>query len=203
MKALSIGMGGAVLLALAAGCQPQLAETGMGDAELQWYSYVSESYPSFRPPRTAAQATQDKYTTLSSGEEQQAEAAGEELLPDEGEIVLEEEAVTEVLVESEAAADDPDEGIVLEPEEEELPKPIAVPEAVQPEQKESGSGEVKPAVEQKYTEYVVKPGDTLSGIAKKFYRDGRLFERIYEANKDVIPNPNKLPLGAKIRIPQP
>ena len=51
--------------------------------------------------------------------------------------------------------------------------------------------------------YRVRSGDTLSGIAKKFYRDGRLFERIYEANKDVIPNPNKLPLGAKIRIPQP
>ena len=49
----------------------------------------------------------------------------------------------------------------------------------------------------------VRPGDTLSGIAKKFYKNGQLFGRIYEANKDVIPNPNKLPLGAKIRIPQP
>ena len=103
----------------------------------------------------------------------------------------------------EAAADDPtgtvEDGIVLEPEEDEaLPKPVAAPET-----ELKAAGQEKSAVEQKYTEYVVRPGDTLSGIAKKFYKDGRLFGRIYEANKDVIPNPNKLPLGAKIRIPQP
>ena len=48
----------------------------------------------------------------------------------------------------------------------------------------------------------MKPGDSLSVIAKKFYKGGRLFDRIYEANKDVIKNPNRLPLGLKIRIPQ-
>ncbi len=203
MKALSIGMGGAVLLALAAGCQPQLAETGMGDAELQWYSYVSESYPSFRPPRTAAQATQDKYTTLSSdGQQPVAEAGAGELVAEEDEIVITENE-TPAQSQLEAAADDPtgtvEDGIVLEPEEDEaLPKPVAAPET-----ELKAAGQEKSAVEQKYTEYVVRPGDTLSGIAKKFYKDGRLFGRIYEANKDVIPNPNKLPLGAKIRIPQP
>ena len=206
MKALSIGMGGAVLLALAAGCQPQLAETGMGDAELQWYSYVSESYPSFRPPRTAAPATQDKYTTLPNGGQSQpagGEATGE-LVADEEEIVLD-GSVTGTQVQLETAADDPagttpDEGIVLEPEEGEQPVADA-PVAEEPAA--PGADAAKVAPEQKYTEYVVKPGDTLSGIAKKFYKDGRLFGRIYDANKDVIPNPNKLPLGAKIRIPQP
>ena len=128
MKALSIGMGGAVLLALAAGCQPQLAETGMGDAELQWYSYVSESYPSFRPPRTAAQATQDKYTTLSSdGQQPVAEAGAGELVAEEDEIVItENEAPTQS--QPEAAADDPtgtvEDGIVLEPEEDEARRTV-------------------------------------------------------------------------------
>lgn len=204
MKALSIGMGGAVLLALAAGCQPQLAETGMGDAELQWYSYVSGSYPSFRPPRTAAQATQDKYTTLPNGEQQPGGEAGE-LVAAEDEIVLDKD-VTEVQTLPEAAAEDPveteEDGIVLEPEDGELPAAVSGKSA--PDEKVSAAEPAKDApVEQKYTLYVVRPGDTLSGIAKKFYKNGQLFGRIYEANKDVIPNPNKLPLGAKIRIPQP
>ena len=203
MKALSIGMGGAVLLGLAAGCQPQLAETGMGDAELQWYSYVRESYPSFRPPRTAAPATQDKYTTLPNSGQPQAGNA-EELVADEDEIILSGEET--VQVQPEVAAEDPvrtaDEGIVLEPEEGE-PSAVAAGEAADESEVPSAEMTEPASTEMKFTEYVVKPGDTLSGIAKKFYKDGRLFGRIYEANKDVIPNPNKLPLGAKIRIPQP
>lgn len=89
-------------------------------------------------------------------------------------------------------------GLVLEPAAEDAEGAVAVPAA------DKGAAPAKtpaaPAV--KYTEYVVKPGDSLSVIAKKFYKDGRLFDRIYEANKDVIKNPNRLPLGLKIRIPQ-
>ena len=48
MKAFAVGLSGAVLLALAAGCQPQLAEVELGDAEVQWNAIVSESYPGFR-----------------------------------------------------------------------------------------------------------------------------------------------------------
>ena len=199
MKALSIGLGGAVLLALAAGCRPQLAEVELGDAEVQWNSFVSESYPGFRPPRTAAPAIKDKYTSLPGGEAQQpAGAATDPAVSGAEEIVVEE---TTVGVKPEAAADDPVEvvvdSVVLEPEEGEAPvadPAVKTPAPVKPE--------AAAAAEPKFTEYVVKPGDTLSGIAKKFYKDGRLFERIYEANKSVIPNPNKLPLGVKIRIPQ-
>ena len=158
-----------------------------------------------RPPRTAAQATQDKYTTLpGSGQPQAAGETTGELVADEEEIVLD-ESVTETQVQLETAAEDPaeatpDDGIVLEPEEGEQPV-VGAPVAEEPAA--PGANAAKVAPEQKYTEYVVKPGDTLSGIAKKFYKDGRLFGRIYDANKDVISNPNKLPLGAKIRIPQP
>ena len=34
------------------------------------------------------------------------------------------------------------------------------------------------------------PGDTLSGIAQRFYGDGALFPRIFEANRDQISNLN-------------
>ena len=65
MKAFAVGLSGAVLLALAAGCQPQLAEVELGDAEVQWNAIVSESYPGFRPPRTAPPAIKDKNTGVS------------------------------------------------------------------------------------------------------------------------------------------
>lgn len=48
------------------------------------------------------------------------------------------------------------------------------------------------------TEYTIKPGDTLSGIAAKF---GTTWQRIYEKNAAVIgPNPNLIYPGTKIII---
>ena len=39
--------------------------------------------------------------------------------------------------------------------------------------------------------YTVVSGDTLWGIAMKFYKDGSAWKRIYDANKDVIENAAK------------
>ena len=49
--------------------------------------------------------------------------------------------------------------------------------------------------------YTVQSGDTLGSIAKKFYGDGRKWPGIAAANKDVLPNPNLLRVGIKLRIP--
>jgi nucleoid-associated protein YgaU len=48
--------------------------------------------------------------------------------------------------------------------------------------------------------YVVKEGDTLSGIAGIFYRDPRLWRPIAERNE--IDNPRLLPAGAVLTIPR-
>jgi nucleoid-associated protein YgaU len=50
-------------------------------------------------------------------------------------------------------------------------------------------------------EYTIKAGDTLWGIAKNEYGDGKQWKRIYEFNKDVISNPDRPRKGTKIRIP--
>ncbi len=47
---------------------------------------------------------------------------------------------------------------------------------------------------------VVK-GDTLSGIAKKYYGKSSEYPRIFEANKDVLKDPDKIFPGQKLRIP--
>ena len=49
--------------------------------------------------------------------------------------------------------------------------------------------------------YVVKKGDTLSSIAWKVYGKASLYKKIYEANPDLIKNPNKIYIGMKLRVP--
>lgn len=50
-------------------------------------------------------------------------------------------------------------------------------------------------------EHVVQPGETLSDIAKKHYGRAGLWRRIHEANRDVIPNPDQVRAGTRLRIP--
>lgn len=51
------------------------------------------------------------------------------------------------------------------------------------------------------THYVVKAGDTLGRIARKFYGEARHFHRIVTANRIV--NPDRLRVGQKLAIPDP
>ena len=53
-----------------------------------------------------------------------------------------------------------------------------------------------------YTQiHVVVSGDTLSKIAQKYYGDAALYMQIFEANQDVLRDPNKIFPGQKLRIP--
>ena len=71
----------------------------------------------------------------------------------------------------------------------------------------SGSGAVSVSTERssdtapKTTSYTVQDGDSLWGIAKKYYGDGAQYDRIYEANKDKIDNPNLIYTGQVLTIP--
>jgi len=47
----------------------------------------------------------------------------------------------------------------------------------------------------------VVAGDNLSKIAVKYYGDASLYTKIFEANKDVLKDPNKIRVGQKLRIP--
>ena len=51
------------------------------------------------------------------------------------------------------------------------------------------------------TTWTVKKGDTLWGLAKKFYGNGSKYTKIYEANKDKIENPNLIYVGQVLTIP--
>lgn len=53
-----------------------------------------------------------------------------------------------------------------------------------------------------YVDYKVQEGDTLQKISKKFYDTYQRWYEIYEANRDVIANPDRIRPGITIRIPE-
>lgn len=50
--------------------------------------------------------------------------------------------------------------------------------------------------------YIVVKGDNLSKISKMFYGNSNSWKRIFEANRDVIHNPDLIQPGWKLRIPE-
>jgi LysM repeat protein len=60
---------------------------------------------------------------------------------------------------------------------------------------------VAAAAEPEETYYVIEKGDTLWAIAKKFLGNGNRHPEIFEANREVIIDPDKIFPGQKIRIP--
>ena len=49
--------------------------------------------------------------------------------------------------------------------------------------------------------YTIVSGDTLGGIAKRYYGDASAYTRIFAANREVISDPDRIYPGQKIRIP--
>lgn len=50
--------------------------------------------------------------------------------------------------------------------------------------------------------YTVKKGDTLSAIAQQYYGDGKRYSAIFEANRPMLADPDKIYPGQTLRIPR-
>jgi len=74
------------------------------------------------------------------------------------------------------------------------PKPAAEPEpepAVEP---------VDDLPTERY--HVVASGDTLGHIAQKYYGKASEYMKIFEANRDILDDPNLIKVGQKLKIPE-
>jgi nucleoid-associated protein YgaU len=65
---------------------------------------------------------------------------------------------------------------------------------------QSGASTTAPGAEV-YESYEVKPGDSLSKIAKRVYGKAGDWKRIFEANRDTLKNPDLIHPGQVLKIP--
>jgi len=79
-----------------------------------------------------------------------------------------------------------------------LTAPAAPPPAREPMTTVIPASDI-PAPEAQF--YVIEKGDTLGAIAKEFLGSASRYPEIFEANREVIQDPNKIFPGQKIRIP--
>ncbi len=54
-----------------------------------------------------------------------------------------------------------------------------------------------------YVKHRVQPGETLSGLARRYLGSSTRFREIFEVNRDLLRDPNDLKAGMVIRIPVP
>lgn len=77
-------------------------------------------------------------------------------------------------------------------------KPIEDGESSSAGQSDPGTGAAKT---EHLLQYTVEKDDTLQKISQKFYSSYGKWPRIYEANKSVIPNPDRIKPGTVLQIP--
>ena len=51
--------------------------------------------------------------------------------------------------------------------------------------------------------HTVEGGESLSKIAKHYYKDANKYMQIFNANKDQLSNPDMIKVGQKLKIPNP
>ena len=82
-----------------------------------------------------------------------------------------------------------------------MEKAVLMAGNVQGVQNVSADGIKAPPQTGKVEDYTIKSGDTLSSIAKHFLGNASAYNQIFEANREVIQDPDKIYVGQKIRIP--
>ncbi len=82
-----------------------------------------------------------------------------------------------------------------------LEKAVLMAGNVQGVSEVNSDGITAPVATEKVEYYEIVSGDTLSAVAQKYYGKASAYMRIFEANREVIKDPDKIYVGQKIRIP--
>ena len=62
-------------------------------------------------------------------------------------------------------------------------------------------GAAQPSTQTQQRTYTVQAGDSLSKISKQFYGNANDYNKIFEANRDVLSDPDKISPGQTLQIP--
>jgi nucleoid-associated protein YgaU len=72
--------------------------------------------------------------------------------------------------------------------------------AIEVAKKEAPAPAPEPVTAERF--YEVAAGDTLGKIAQKYYGKASAYPKIFEANRDILDNPDLIKPGQKLRIPE-
>jgi nucleoid-associated protein YgaU len=84
------------------------------------------------------------------------------------------------------------------------PAPPPVPPSAQASSAPAAEGQdtaTAPQTQPGLRTLIVRPGETLSAIAARIYGDASRYAEIYDANRDRLPSPDRLPAGIRLRLP--
>ena len=71
------------------------------------------------------------------------------------------------------------------------------------EQAEDIEADIKVKITDYYTKHTVASGESLSKISKMYYRDPMKYKNIFEANANILKNPDMIHPGQELIIPFP
>ncbi len=182
---------GALLVLVGAGCAgTRLADSQLSPQEQDWVTGIKKNYPSWGGPPVlpkGAAPVNSSGRTPSLHEASQPQSLQPAAVEAEEMVVIEEIPLVEdpadtVAAEKEAYSIAPDGSLLVDSTEE----VTATEEAAAPA----------------FVEYTVQPNDSLAKIAQKYY--GRqTWQRIADANAEVLKGSTTLKPGMKLIIPMP
>lgn len=194
-KVLASVCGGAVLVVLLAGCDPHLAQIPSGTQEELWYRQLKSNYSSFTPPRNPAPAAYSpNYNTRqnSPGVPADDPEKAVDSAADGGKVTNLEDAAPQPQKDEKAEKKTLQEPAVVQADK----KDPAVKDAAKSDGAAAQGSEAEGKI------YIVKSGDTLGAIAKKFYGKASLDDVIFRANSKVLKDRNTLSIGMRLVIPE-
>lgn len=178
------------------------ASDGMND----WYQYIKDNYPGFQPPPLVSPGISGQTAAETAGNEKAFPADNSAVDPGNNVEAIPVDPVpvqdnkAEVKTEAETAP------AAKEEARAEVKTEAKAEAEVKPAANAGAENEAKPAVEPPDPTsseiYVVKYGDTLGAISKKFYGSVRYVNLLQKANSDIITNANVLKPGMKLIIPK-
>ena len=187
---------GAAAVAALCGCRhTHVDQVKAGDGLNEWYDEIRSNYGGYKPPRLISPRLSEESKSSGESAEMQIQPAGNQDIP---EIKIADIPVTEP--EQSAVAVEP-----RTPEVKDEAKPADKPVDPVAQKTPEGSKDQKSIEPPDPTSgdiYVVKSGDTLGALSKRFYGSVRYVNMLQKANSDIISNPNVLKPGMKLIIPK-